>query len=84
MLREITSILALANLTYCHRLKAEKTSPTEAQIEAYSEFAESIEPWADEYGWEPHEVTTDDGYILTLFKMFRRDQDPEDVKSILF
>ena len=26
-----------------------------------------------EYAWEPHEVTTEDGYILTLFRIFKRD-----------
>ena len=47
----------------------------------YSEFSEAFDLAAgrdlysnpSDYGWEPHQVTTEDGFILTLFKIFKRD-----------
>ena len=46
----------------------------------YKEFSDAFEEatqrdfYSDplEYAWEPHEITTEDGYILTLFRIFKR------------
>ena len=42
-----------------------------------------MKPYVTEYGWEPHQVTTEDGYILTLFKLFKRDLQAPDNQSVL-
>ena len=40
--------------------------------------------WEEEYAWEPYETTTTDGYILTVFKIFKRQQDLyDDLESVI-
>ena len=57
--------------------------PSAADRTKYPEWASAMEDFEDEYGWQPYEVTTDDGYILTLFKVFKRGYTGE-TGSILF
>lgn len=38
-----------------------------AETEQYPEFAERMSLWG--YGWESFEVTTEDGFILTTFRV---------------
>ena len=38
----------------------------------YEDWADAMAPHEAEYGWDAHEVTTSDGYILTVFKIFKR------------
>jgi hypothetical protein len=42
-----------------------------------------MEDYENEYGWEPYKVETDDGYILTMFKIFKRNYTGK-TESILF
>ncbi len=39
----------------------------EADHEKYHTFSEAIEQF--EYDWEPYTTTTEDGYILTMFRL---------------
>ena len=38
----------------------------------YPEFAYEMDYYSGGYKWEPHEVTTEDGYILTVFHITGR------------
>lgn len=40
---------------------------TEDEIKAYPEYAELLEKY--NYDWEPHEVKTEDGWYLTIFRI---------------
>jgi lysosomal acid lipase/cholesteryl ester hydrolase len=42
-------------------------SPSDEQLFDYMAFAEGMLYWG--YSWEPIKVTTDDGYILTTFRI---------------
>jgi lysosomal acid lipase/cholesteryl ester hydrolase len=42
-----------------------------------------MEDYEDEYGWEPYPVETEDGYELTVFKVFKRDYTGP-TESVLF
>ena len=44
-----------------------KSHDEEGHEERFSDFAESIAFWG--YGWEPYEVSTRDGFKLTLFRI---------------
>ena len=39
----------------------------EEDHERYASFSDAIDQF--EYDWEPHTTTTEDGYILTLFRL---------------
>ena len=43
---------------------------TKAQEEKYEDFNLSVKPYG--YDWEPHEVKTDDGWHLTIFRVIGR------------
>ena len=59
-------------------------SPTIEEQSAYPEWAFVMTPWVEEYSWMPIEVTTEDGYILTMFKVSKRFSDCESTESVLF
>ena len=40
---------------------------TEEQKQKYKDWSDVMDVY--EYSWEPYEVTTDDGYILTTFRI---------------
>ena len=44
-------------------------APTPDKHTKFSEFSEVIVKHGDNWDWEPHEVTTKDGYILNMFRM---------------
>ena len=44
-----------------------KPGQIEDKFERYDDFAEAIGFWG--YSWEPHHVTTRDGFKLTLFRI---------------
>ena len=83
-MNKVALILACASVTSAWHLKEPEvpaTSPTPAQRETYANFDRAFTfattrdmysvPY--EYAWEPHEITTEDGYIITLFRLFKRD-----------
>ena len=51
--------------------------PTPEQRETYSLWASLLEPFEQVYAWTPFRFTTDDGYIITAFKISRRDKSPD-------
>ena len=41
--------------------------------------------YEEEYAWRPYQITTDDGYILTAFKISKRERAPDfEAESVLF
>ena len=62
----------------------EMTNPTLAEAVAYPEWSFVMTPWVEEYAWKPLEVTTDDGYILTMFKVTKRFSECESTTSVLY
>ena len=45
---------------------------TDAQRQKYASWASVMDTW--QYSWEPFEVITDDGYILTTFHITGKQQ----------
>ena len=43
---------------------------TAEQKQKYPQFDEALAKWG--YDWEPHKVKTDDGWILTIFRVTGR------------
>ena len=66
-------MLAASNLAMARNAAAPwddshfKSHDEEDHEERFSDFAESIAFWG--YGWEPFEVSTRDGFKLTLFRI---------------
>ena len=52
-----------------------QTQPTPEQEDQYPEWADAMAEYIEEYAWEPQEVTTSDGHILTMFKITQRHPD---------
>ena len=52
----------------------------------YSKFDKSMEPWSLNARWKPHQVSTDDGYILTVFQLIDNQNlfDGKSAGSVLF
>merc|ERR1712110_202067 len=59
------------------------TSPTDAERDLYPEWEAAMADYENEYGWDAHDVTTEDGYKLTLFKVFKRNYTGE-TDAVLF
>jgi hypothetical protein len=59
------------------------TSPTKTQRQLYPDWALAMADYENEYGWEPYEVVTEDDYILTIFKVFKRGYTGQ-TESVLF
>ena len=47
---------------------------TEWKVAAYPEYAAVLETYG--YDWEPHEVKTEDGWYLTIFRIKPEVKDP--------
>lgn len=43
-----------------------------------------MQEWTAEYAWRPIEVTTEDGYILTMFKVEKRFSECESTQTVLY
>ena len=59
------------------------TGQTQEQKDKYPAFATEMEAFGG-YAWEPFEVTTDDGYILTVFHMMLEGEHSNFSPSTLF
>ena len=35
----------------------------------YAKFDKAMEPWKKYANWKPHQVSTDDGYLITVFQL---------------
>ena len=65
-------------------LAAAQTNPTLEEAAAYPEWAFVMADWVAEYAWSPCEVTTEDGHILTMFKISKRFSECESTESVLY
>ena len=59
-------------------------NPTIAEQISYPEWAFVMTPFVEEYSWNPIEVTTADGYVLTMFQISKRFSDCESTQSVLY
>ena len=61
---KITSLSVAAAMAMTSQLSS---AASNGDHERYHTFGEAI--YQFEYDWEPYTTTTDDGYILTLFRL---------------
>lgn len=52
-------------------------SQSQLQKDTYPRFTEVMEDFAEDYTWEPIEMTTDDDYVLTSFLITSKDDENE-------
>ena len=76
------AVAALAGMELTNAF--EITNPTLAEAATYPEWSFVMQQWIEEYAWKPLEVTTDDGYVLTMFKVTQRFSECESTSSVLF
>ena len=80
---QIASLALAANAIQLD-LENASCGPTEQEALDYPVMTSEFEPFAADYCWEPHQVESDTGYIMTMFKVSPRVKSSEESEDVVF